>query len=206
VQASREAARRSQSSNNLKQIGLALHNYHDGNQTFPPAFTTDKNGKPGLSWRVLILPYVEEAELYKQFHLDEPWDSEHNKPLAAKVPRVYVSPNYAGPPGKTIYLGIGGKHGIFVGKDAVRIADIADGTSNTIMVVEGSNASAVDWTKPEVFVPDDANPTKGLTGLRPGGFNALFCDASVRFISQTVDPQLLKAMFTRDGGETVNFP
>jgi prepilin-type N-terminal cleavage/methylation domain-containing protein len=204
VQAAREAARRMQCSNNLKQIGLALHNYADTyNNTFPPAYTTDKSGKPGLSWRVLILPYLEEQDLYKQFHLDEPWDSEHNKALVAKIPRVYVSPNYAGPPGRTNYLGIGGERGVLGGKNGVSFAQIIDGSSNTIMVVEASNASAVEWTKPDPFVPDTANPTKGLTGLRPGGFNALFADASVRFIAEKITPQLLNALFTYNGGEAV---
>jgi len=203
VQAAREAARRSQSSNNLKQIGLALHNYADAHKSFPPAYTTDKNGKPCLSWRVLILPYIEEENLYKQFHLDEPWDSEHNKPLAAKIPRVYVSPNYAGPPGRTNYLGIGGERGVFGGKEGVSFRKITDGTANTIIVVEANNASAVEWTKPDPFVPDATNPTKGLTGLRPGGFNALMGDASARFIADRIDPQVLKALFTYNGGEAV---
>jgi type II secretory pathway pseudopilin PulG len=204
VQAAREAARRAQSTNNMKQIGLALHNYHDANKKFPPAFTTTKDGKPGLSWRVLILPYVEEAELYRQFHLDEPWDSEHNKALAAKIPRVYVSPNYSGPPGKTNYLGIGGEKGVLGGKEGVSIAKISDGTSNTVALVEASNESAVEWTRPDVFVPDDANPAKGLTGLRPGGFNALMTDGSARFLSEKTDPQTLKALFTYNGGEKID--
>jgi hypothetical protein len=206
VQAAREAARRSQSMNNLKQIGLALHNYHDVHKTFPPAYTTDKEGKPGLSWRVLILPYIEQQELYRQFRLDEPWDSEHNKPLSAKIPRTFVSPNYAGPPGRTNYLGIGGEGGVFAGKEGLSIAKMTDGTSNTIIVVEASNASAVEWTKPDVFVPDAANPTKGLTGLRPGGFNALMADASVRFISEKIDFKVLKGLFTYNGGEGVKLP
>ena len=204
VQAAREAARRAQSMNNLKLIGLALHNYHDANKTLPPAYTTGKDGRPGLSWRVLILPYIGEQELFEQFRLDEPWDSEHNKPLAARIPKVYVSPNYAGPAGKTIYLGIGGERGVFGGKEGVPFAKIKDGTANTIAVVEGNNESAIEWTKPDVFVPDDADPTKGLKGLRPGGFNALMCDGSVRFMSEKILPQTLKAMFTRDGGESVN--
>ena len=74
--------------NNLKQIGLAMHNYHDARGRLPAAYTVDKDGKPLLSWRVLILPYTEEAALYKEFHLDEPWDSEHNKNLIARMPAV----------------------------------------------------------------------------------------------------------------------
>jgi prepilin-type processing-associated H-X9-DG protein len=206
VQAAREAARRAQSVNNLKQIGLALINYHDVHQTFPPAHTTDKQGKPGLSWRVAILPFIEQEALYKQFHLDEPWDSEHNKTLIPLIPKTYVSPNYSGPPGKTNYLGIGGPRGVFSGKDGTSFAKISDGTSNTVMVVEANNASAVEWTKPEPFVPDAADPMKNFKGLRPGGFNALFCDGSVRFLSEKTAPAVLKAYWTIDGGERVELP
>ncbi|MGA2254061.1 MAG: DUF1559 domain-containing protein [Thermoguttaceae bacterium] len=204
VQAAREAGRRVQSMNNLKQIGLALFSYHDAKGTFPPAYVLDKNGKPGLSWRVLILPYMGELALYQQFHLDEPWDSAHNKPLLARVPRVYVSPNYSGPPARTNYLGVGGKGGLFADKEGVPIKNITDGTSNTIMVVEANNPSAVEWTKPDVFVPNAANPARSLTGLRPGGFNVLMADGSVRFISDKIDAQTLKALFTYNGGEAVS--
>ena len=159
----REAARRAQSMNNLKQIGLAMHNYHDARRPFPPAFKADKDGKPLLSWRVLILPYLEEDELYQQFHLDEPWDSEHNKKLIDKMPDVYKSPNssLAGE-GKTNYLTVRGEKTIFSGGKGARIADIADGTSNTIMVVEAADEKAVPWTKPDDFEYDENNPLKGL--------------------------------------------
>lgn len=93
LQAARTAAGRKQSMNNLKQIGLALHNYHGTYGTFPPQAIRSKEGKPLLSWRVAILPFIEQAAPYKQFHLDEPWDSEHNRKLAETLPVVYVSPN-----------------------------------------------------------------------------------------------------------------
>src|SRR5437588_6801844 len=93
VQAAREAARRAQCTNNLKQIGLAMHNYHSSNNCFPPAFTTDRDGKPLLSWRVLLLPYLECSSLYANFHLDEPWDSPHNRPLVNQMPSVFACPS-----------------------------------------------------------------------------------------------------------------
>src|SRR5262249_21734482 len=76
----RVATRRMQSTNNLKQIALAMHSYHDTMGRFPPAIVRDKEGKPLYSWRVLLLPYLEQQNLYNQFKLDEPWDSEHNRP------------------------------------------------------------------------------------------------------------------------------
>jgi len=211
VQAAREAARRAQSMNNLKQIGLALHNYHDVHRGFPPAYNVDKEGKPLLSWRVHILPYIEQQALYDQFHLDEPWDSEHNKKLIQHMPPTFRSPNSAAEQGRTIYLGSAGSDGIFVpAKEAEParpigrpFAEITDGTSNTIAVVEASDSAAVIWTKPDDFVPKADNPLQGLLGTRPGGFIALLCDGSVRFISASVDRNVLKALFTANGGEAI---
>jgi prepilin-type processing-associated H-X9-DG protein len=215
VQAAREAARRMQGANNLKQQMLALHNFHDVYAGMPAAYSTDKEGKPLLSWRVHILPFLEQQQLYQEFHLDEPWDSEHNKPLIAKMPQVFRSPNSLAAPGKTVYLGVGGKQGL-LGKPAdpkngqaangVRLADITDGTSNTVMIVEASDALAVEWTKPEEWLPDEKDPLKGLLGLRPNGFNAAFADGSVRFLSKTIDARTLKLLFMRDDGEPVNIP
>ncbi|HEV7225254.1 MAG TPA: DUF1559 domain-containing protein [Pirellulales bacterium] len=222
VQAAREAARRSQSTNNLKQIGLALHNFHDVFGRLP-ASTYDKDGNPLLSWRVHILPFVEGQAFYQQFHLDEPWDSEHNKPLIAQMPAVYRNPNFADHE-KTVYLGCTGEHAVFAedkadkghtareiaativgGKEvawarSVSFADITDGLSNTIMVVEANPDQAVIWTKPDDLPIDADKPMAGLGGLRPGGFTALFCDGSVRFISAMVGADTLKLLFDpRDG-------
>src|SRR4051812_32675072 len=130
--------------NNLRQIFLGLHNHHDTYRTFPPQATTDKTGKPLLSWGVMIFPFIEQQKLYQQFHLDEPWDSEHNKKLIAQMPEVYKSPQSSAGEGKTVYLGVSGEKGIFpVSKkanlgqgDGIGIQQITDGTSNTIGVVE----------------------------------------------------------------------
>ena len=116
IRAAREAARRSQCVNNLKQIGLAMHNYLAEHKTFPPAYSRDKSGRPLLSWRVHILPYLEQAALYKEFRLDEPWDSPHNRPLIDKIPQVYRCPDMGRKPadlGKTTYLAPRGKATIF---------------------------------------------------------------------------------------------
>src|SRR6202789_1676353 len=93
VQAAREAARRAQCVNNLKQIGLAMHNYHSANDAFPMPAITDKDGKPLLSRRVAILPYIEKQELYNKFKLEEPWDSPHNKALLKEMPTTYLCPS-----------------------------------------------------------------------------------------------------------------
>ena len=195
---------RVQSVNNLKQIGLAMHNHHDAFKTLPPAYIADKSGKPLLSWRVSILRFIEQEALYRQFHLDEPWDSEHNKKLIPLMPEVYRAPGSKAGPGKTNYLTVRGKDTVFPGAEKISFAQIKDGTSYTIMVVEASDSSAVEWTRPDDFVPDPKEPTKGLVGLRPGGFLALFVEGSVHFLPASADPDKLKALFTRAGREPVS--
>ncbi|MEX2170959.1 MAG: DUF1559 domain-containing protein [Pirellulales bacterium] len=209
VQAAREAARRAQSSNNLKQLMLAMHNYHATQNEFPAHANYSDDDKPLLSWRVHILPYLEQQGqgLYEQFHLDEPWDSEHNKQLIAKMPQVYLCPsshlNQAD--GKTTYVAPVGDELIFDGtKDGARLQRITDGTSKTIMLVDASDDAAVVWTKPDDLEYDAENPLKGLTGHHPGIFNAGYADGSVRAISLDIDLDMLRALFTKDGGEVIN--
>jgi hypothetical protein len=202
VQASRAAARRANSNNNLKQIALAMLSHVDARKTFPPAFKTDKDGKPLLSWRVMILPYLDEGELYKQFKLDEPWDSENNKKLILKMPEVYKCPTATDVPGMTHYLVVRGEKSVFPGDKGIQVSEITDGTSNTIMTVEADKA--VPWTKPEDCEYDESNPLKGLGGLQPNGFLAGFADGSVHFISSSIEASVLKALFTRNGKEAVD--
>ena len=204
VQAAREAARRTQSTNNLKQIGLAMHNFHDVYKFFPAAAGYDQQSKPTLSWRVYILPYLEQQELYNSFHLEEPWDSEHNKALIARMPVVYLNPNLpSANEGKTNYLAVVGEKMAINPKQGTGMVDMTDGTSNTIMVVEANADRAVVWTKPDDWTPDDKNPLAGLIGLRPASFLALFADGSVHLISEKTDANILKALFTRNGGEVI---
>lgn len=207
VQAAREAARRSQSSNNLKQLMLAMHNYHDTRKAFPAHANYSDDDKPLLSWRVHILPYIEEQALYNEFHLDEPWDSEHNKSLIAKMPQVYLCPSSHLTPaeGKTTYLAPVGDELIFDGtKEGAGLRNITDGTANTIMLVDAGDDAAVVWTKPDDLKYDAENPLKGLTGHHPGIFNAGFADGSVRAISLNIDADTLRALFTKGGGEVIN--
>jgi hypothetical protein len=216
VQAARESARRMQSQNNLKQLGLAMHNYHDVWKRFPASHTLTADGKPKLSWRVHMLPYIEQQQLYEQFHLDEPWDSEHNKTLIAKIPPTYRSPTTRSGEGMTTYLGAKGKNAAFVDPDAtdkgkdqaagISLAAVVDGTSNTIMIVEASDDKAVAWTKPGDFEPDPMEPLKGLIGPSGQGFNACFCDGAVRMIKKSIDPKTLQRLFQRNDGEPVEIP
>ena len=213
VTAARESARRTTSGNNLRQLGLAIMNYESVHKSYPAAYNTDKNGKPLLSWRVHILPYLEEIDLYNDFQLDEPWDSPRNRKLIARMPRFYRAPNSQADPGKTNYVTIRDPHGVIVlpasnqnGKTTprgLRMREITDGTSNTIMMVEAGDEQAVVWTKPDDWTPGDGNPVKALMGLHQGVLMASFCDGSLRAIAESLSPEKLRALFTRDGAEEV---
>jgi len=203
VQSAREAARRAQCVNNQKQIALAFHNFHSANDAFPGDIV-GKDGKPLLSWRVAILPYIEQQELYNKFKLDEPWDSPHNKPLLAEMPRAFLCPSR--PPGDKAhahYQGFAGPHAMLEPGRKVPIQDVTDGTSNTVLVVESSGE--VPWTKPDdlPFDPAAAPSLYGAGSKHPGGFNATFADGSVHFLKTTIRPEVLKNLITRDGGEVI---
>ena len=201
----RQAAQRVQSMNNLKQLSLALLNFEAAEKSFPPAFDSDKDGKPLLSWRVLMLPYLGEQQLFNQFKLDEPWDSENNKKLIAQMPRIFAAPeSKAAAEFKTVYLGVRGEKAAFTGVEGVEIRSFTDGTSNTITVVEANDNSAVIWTKPDDFAIDTPNPMANLVGLREGGFLAAFADGHVQMISDAAPANVIKALFTRNGGEVVD--
>ncbi len=203
VQAAREAARRVQSSNNLRQIQLAMLNYESAMRKFPDRAILDKNGKPLLSWRVKLLPQFEGRGLYQQFHLDEPWDSEHNKPLITQMPAVYRNPNRPFD-GKTNYLLPVGKGTMWEGDDGLRIRDIHDGTSKTVMIIEADEDRAVIWTKPDDLDVDMDHPRRGLGGFRGDGIWVGFCDGSVRMLRKTISDETLRGLFTYRGGEVIN--
>ena len=196
--------------NNLRQIAIAMHNHHDVNGRLPAAVNANANGKPLLSWRVHLLPYLEQQALYEQFRLDEPWDSEHNKTLIVQMPEVFNSPGGAEldegmtsivvPTGDETIFPIGGGG---PGK-GLSLSSIRDGTSNTVMIVEAAPENAVIWTKPDDWRFNADNPTKGLVGHRHGGFLAAFADAHVAVISAIVPAEMVKAIFTRDGAEQVD--
>ena len=206
VQAARQAAQRMDSSNNLKQLGLALHNYESAYRHLPATAILERGtGKPLLSWRVAILPFIEEAALYNEFHLDEPWDSEHNIKLLDRMPATFSHKAKKVKPGYTVYVAPVNEETLLRKDELTTFADITDGLSNTIMVVEASEEAAVPWTKPEDLDIDPANPLNKLaSNATPGILQALFGDGSVRVISLSVDVNVLNALFTRAGGEVTN--
>ena len=197
----RETAARAISVNNLKQIGLAMYTFADKNVTLPPAANHDKKGKALLSWRVAILPYIEEEKLYNEFKLDEAWDSAHNKKLLAKMPKLFAGPAGTGKANHTFYKVFVGKGTAFEGKGGVTMEDFKDGTSNTILVVEGG--VDVLWTKPADLDYQPGKKLPAVGGIFPKGFHALFANGSVRFFDKTLKPKTLEAYITRNGGEVI---
>jgi hypothetical protein len=195
-----------QSLNKLRQIALALHNFHDVYKSFPTPATYDKDGKPLLSWRVHVLPYLEENQLYREFRLEEPWDSEHNKKLIQRMPDVYRRPFADRKSTKTPYQApIGDKTAFRPGKKMM-LRDIRDGTSKTIGVVEVDPEHEVIWTKPDDWVVDFDDPTKGLSGGPGTTFAACFLDASVRSLRKSIDKESLRRFLMADDGYPVGRP
>src|SRR5262249_52895880 len=140
-------------------------------------------------------------ELHAQFHLDEPWDSDHNRPLLSKMPDVYRSPMVKAQEGMTNYLAVSGERAVLGERSPVSIKQIIDGTSNTLMIVEADEP--IEWTKPADFTPSLENPTTGLGKLHPKGyFIAGFADGEVHFVPTDIDTESFAAMFTMNGGES----
>jgi prepilin-type processing-associated H-X9-DG protein len=173
-------------------------------RNFPGRPTYDKDGKPLLSWRVLLLPYLEEGDLYKQFRLDEAWDSPHNKPLGDRMPRTFQCPSGLLGRGLTTYEVFVEPRSMFTGKPTgVTVREVTDGTSHTLLVVEAKKP--VPWTRPGGLSLASSDPALGMGSKHDGGFNASMVDGSVRFIKTSgegaIEPGDLRAMVTRDGRE-----
>jgi hypothetical protein len=185
---------------NLKNLALAMNFYHSDHGRFPPAAVFTKDGKALLSWRVLVLPYLEQKQLFDEFKLDEPWDSAHNKKLLARMPKVFVAPNGDGEAKQeTFYQVFTGKGTIFEGQKGVPIQDIMDGTANTILIIEGG--AAVPWTKPADLAFDAKKPLPRVGGMFPEGFHFAFADGRVSFCRQRFREAALRDMITRSGSE-----
>ncbi len=190
----------------LKHLGIAMHNFHDAKKKFPAAATYDSKGQPLLSWRVHLLPYLGQQELFDQFHPDEPWNSPHNKLLIAKMPKVFQSPeNRADKNYKTRFLVPVGETTIFPGRKAIGFALIRDGSSNTVLLVQAASESAVVWTKPDDLQLDPKAPQTGIFGPKPGWFHVTMADGGARSIPTTVKPALLRNLFDRADGEPISW-
>lgn len=200
----RVAAGRLQCLNNLKQVALALHNYHEHYGAFPPAFTVNEAGEPLHSWRTLILPFVEQQALYELINLSKPWNDPANRKAFETSVSVFCCPSTQLEKNQTTYFGVSGEHSVFFGDLSRKLADIKDGASATLMVVEMPPESAIPWMMPQDAGPADIQRIRTSAKLAHSlGFQNALCDGSVRFISSQVDDTVLQALMTIDGGETV---
>lgn len=161
------------------------------------------DGTPLHSWRVLILPYIEQQKLYDEFRLAEPWDSPHNIRLLDRMPSTYAPPQGKRslvPPHHTVCHVFVGRGAAFEGRKGLKLAvDFPDSTSNTLLFVEAGEP--VPRTKPEDIAYDPACPLPPLRGLFKDGFRACAADGSRRFVRHDISEAALRAVITRDGGE-----
>ena len=194
----RSAAQDQTMLNNLRALGLAMHNHHDATKKFPAVASKGNTGQQLLSWRVHILPYLGQKQLYDRFHLDEPWDSPHNKTLIPFMPREFRGSSSQG---KTTIVAPQGQGTIFENGKAFAFREITDGSSNTIMLVEVSEMNAITWTQPDTFRYNSSNAALGLNTNRGGRVAAVFADGSAQLVN--ADPKNLRAMFTRNGSEVI---
>lgn len=188
----------------VRQIGYAMHNYEGTHGRLPPAAVYDPEGRPLLSWRVLILPALGRKQLYDQFKLSEPWDSEHNIRLLERMPSVYQMPrrmakNY--PPHHTICHVFVGKGTAFESRKGEDLYGFTDDPGCIVLVVEAGEP--VPWTKPDNLVFDPNGPLPELKHPFKEGFRVCMADGSVHFVKAGTTEATIKAAITRSGGETL---
>jgi hypothetical protein len=213
VQQAREAARRTQCKNNMKQIGLAIGNYVDTYGQYPFAGKVLSDAEQVCSWRVAIWPYAEAVPFMGVYHLEEPWNSPFNSRRLNNCPFYCQCPTHNGPRRFTDYSMLTGPNTIGGdGMTVLKLADILDGTSNTIFVVETSGHEIL-WTEPKDVEVTDASLGVNLPGDKPGhsrgivssyhvgGGHVVLADGTVRFVSEKIDKSVLKALTTINGGE-----
>lgn len=193
---------------NLGKIAEALDKYHAKNGRFPPAAIYGADGEPLLSWRVLLLPYLGEDNLFKQFRLDEPWDSPSNKPLLTKMPKVF-QPEYHqyNPVWKSPVQVITGPGTIFDGPKGLRKEDVTDGPENTLLLIYGPNNMQdwPHWTRPADLKYDPMKPVPNR-GHRGGLLHVITADGKFHLLKSDTPQETLRGLITRNGGEKVKLP
>jgi len=196
-----EQAHREQSARNLRKLGIAMHHYQNEQKALPQASSEDARGKALLSWRVAILPYLEEKKLYDEFRRDEPWDSEHNQKLLDKMPAFFAAPGVKTKEKHLTY------YQVFVGPDTpfapaqrrrLREWTMGDGTSNTVMLVEAGEA--VPWTRPADLSHEMDKELPKLGGMFKHGFHACFGDCSIYFIKRQIPERLMHQLIGWNDG------
>lgn len=220
-----EAAALIDCQNRLKQIGVAMHNYHDTHGHWPPAVVNGPDGKPWHSWRVLLLPYLEQKKLYDRYKYDEPWNGPNNKKLLAEMPDVFRNPVHDDKDGtNTHFAAIVGKNTVLVsvkvGSDSddanlrgqmTRIRDITDGTANTLMIGTISPSKKTPWLKPEDVTLGETAPKLGekdgfstdFTSNKDKAGLFLLADGSTIALKSSASRTLLSRLFIRNDGNVI---
>jgi hypothetical protein len=205
VSTPRWVARRSMCKNNLKQIGIGLHNYLEEYKTFPPAMMTDENGRPMHSWRVLLLPYLDQQIAYDRYDFNEPWDGPHNRKLLSEVPQVFACPESYDQDGHrhlTSYLAVAGSQTALPDLRGNKIGDFKDGSSNALLLIEYT-ASDIPWTEPRDLTLDNA--VRILTAREPETWDGHQHDVtatSVPLVCLSIDVRW-NSPHLRDGTKTL---
>ncbi len=206
------AGRRATCQNNMRQIALALLAYQADHGCFPPPYIADDEGRPMHSWRVLILPYLERIDAYKQYRFDEPWNGPNNRKIGALRFNFFQCPSDIAANGAstaTNYLAVVGPGTVWREEKSTSFDDIRDGVSETILLVEVAN-SGIQWSEPrDLHVNQMApwiNPRagQGISSGHPGGVILTFADGHSEFIPNTLPPETLRALLSIDGGEQID--
>ncbi|MFO0942295.1 MAG: DUF1559 domain-containing protein [Pirellulales bacterium] len=197
------AQSRRRSANNLKQLGLAMLNYESAYKKLPAAIQIGPKDVPH-SWRVTVLPYLEQSKLYEKYQMAESWDSEANAEILKQMPEVFGD-SATGETGYRVLISPVQKAGAVFSSEPAKsgptFAGITDGTSNTICIVESVNT--VPWTKPEGILFDPPGVPLQVSDINPKGFNVVLVDCSVRFVPPNISPEILNAIITKNGDEFV---
>lgn len=216
VTGAREAARRTQCKSNLKHIGLAFHNHHDIYERFP----AQRSGQPQHSWRVTLLPQLDQKSVFEQYDFETEWNVGTNREIAETEISVYQCPS--NPFNKnsdglsiTAYAVLVGPETILQPQESLQIQDIVDGTSNTFLAVEACGLQIL-WSKPQDVrlekIPMVMNAPGqklgesdgALSSFHTGGVQVLMADGAVRFVSEETDKEVLKALSTANGDEQID--
>jgi hypothetical protein len=208
VNAARETVRRVECTNNLKQIALAMHNYHDTYNCFPAAYIEDENGRPMHSWRVALLPFLGATDVYERYNFNEPWDSPDNLLLVDKMPECFRCPSspFSGTP-ETNYVVVMGDQTMFGPNRWRKMAHVTDGLSNTIMIVE--TTTPVNWMEPgndlqfETLSRQINGGPQSISSHHINCANVAMGDGATRSLPNNLPPETLSSLLTIADGRTV---
>jgi len=202
TRSARGPARHAQCVNDLKQIALALHNYERTHKALPPAYTVDATGRPLHSWRTLILPYMEQGQIFETIDLSKPWNDPANaKAMATPIPAFHC-PGAVGPGNTTTYLAVAGHNGCFLPKESRRLPEITDAHGSTLMVIEAGEENAVPWMAPvdaDESLVMRLGPASKLH--HPGGTNVCRVDGSVGFLKASTPATARRALVSIAGDD-----